>query len=155
MDISSRPVILVSMPWAPPTEPSLGLAVLRSCLLRRGYCVEVFHASTHFLRWVSLETSLFAAECWGLNEFVFTKAIDEQADEVQLRALVSRAESYVGSGRHPRYQSVSAICDLFLTLREQIAPDFLRECTDYILAKEPILVGFTCMFDQTIASAAL
>jgi len=155
MDVHSRPVVLVSMPWAPASEPSHGLAILRSCLLRAGHSAEVFHANSHFLRWVSFETSQFVADCWGLNEFVFTKVLDDEMDEAQLRALVSEAGVRASARGHVKYQSVAALCDLFLTLRQNIVPDFLDACAEHILCKNPMLVGFTCMFDQTIASAAL
>ncbi len=155
MSVDSRPILLVSMPWAPPTEPSLGLGILRSCLLRNGYETRLFHAHAHFLRWVSLNTNLFVADCWGLDEFVFTKVLDEELDDAQLQALVSRATAHADRGRDERFRSVPAFCDLFLTLREKIVPDFLNACARDILSNDPILVGFTCMFDQTIASAAL
>lgn len=41
------------------------------------------------------------------------------------------------------------------TLRENVVPAWMRACAREIASSDATLVGFTCMFDQTIASLAL
>src|SRR5260370_4301476 len=151
----TRPVVLVSMPWAPVGEPSLGLALLKSSLERKGFSATVVHASAHLLRWVSVETHFFVSECWGLNEFVFTKLLDPGLGDAQLQSIVDGVAIHSRNHRHPRYQTPAALGDVFLTLREEVIPGFLDGMADLVLSHRPGLVGFTCMFDQSISSAAL
>jgi len=150
-------VVLVSMPWHPPAEPSLGLGILKSCLTRAGVTSWVHHASSALLGYLTLDTHIFLARCLGINEFLFTANLDPVVDDDQLKELVHQvtANLVAGGPQHPRYRSVPEICDLILTLREEVIPAFLKRTAEQVLARKPDLVGLTCMFDQTIASAAL
>lgn len=158
---ASRPanasVVLVSMPWHPPAEPSLGLAILKSCLTRAGFMSWVHHASSALLEFLTVDTHIFLARCLGINEFLFTANLDPVMDDDQLKELVHQATANLVAGgpQHPRYRSVPAICDLVLTLREEVIPAFLQRTAERVLARKPDLVGLTCMFDQTVASVAL
>jgi ribosomal peptide maturation radical SAM protein 1 len=149
------PIVLVSLPWAPPTEPSLGLAILKSSLAAAGIKSRVYHASTALLEWITYETHSLVASFWGCNEFVFTAGLDPIPDDAQLAALWTQAEVQAVGSRHLQYSSPEKICDLLLTLRDDVMPKFLSQTADRILAWEPRLVGLTCMFDQTVASVAL
>lgn len=153
---AARPsVVLVSMPWAPAAEPSLGLAILKASLQQNGISARVLHAAPMLLRWVSIDTYEFLADCWGVSEFLFTALLDPECDEGQLARLIERSEHYVSAGRHQRYPGVKPMCELFLKLRHEIMPQLLIECAERILESSPTLVGFTCMFDQTLASVVL
>ena len=83
-----KDIVLVNMPWAPPTEPSLGLGILKSCLELEGFKVKVLHTSPKLLKWITIETYAFIAECWGIDEFLFTALLDPDCDDKQLNALV-------------------------------------------------------------------
>ncbi|MDP4199999.1 MAG: RiPP maturation radical SAM C-methyltransferase [Bacteroidota bacterium] len=148
-------VVLVSMPWGPVSQPSLGLGVLKACLNQNGIRGKVFHASPRLLRWVSLATYEFLAGCWGINEFLFSGALDPECDEVQIKRLVEQAEKYVEEKRNIKYGTAEEMVDLFFGVRHEVVPAFLSLCAERILASSPAMVGFTCMFDQTIASIAL
>src|SRR6185312_13043418 len=155
MSYGTADVVIVSMPWAPPSEPSLAGAILKACLVREGISCRVLHAAPQMLRWTTIETYEFLADSWGLNEFLFTNELDPEFDEIQERRLWERARRYASARRHPRYSDPGSICQLFLTVRHSIVPQLLDDLAEAVLSCSPKLVGFTCLFDQTMASAAL
>ncbi len=145
------------MPWPTVTEPSLGLGILKAQLTREGIKARVFHAYVDLLRHVTFETYAFVSSCWGLNEFVFTKGLDAAPDEKQLECLGDECIERIRANQksHSKYRDARSLADLFLRLRDEIIPAYLAECADHIAAQNPTMVGFTCMFDQSIASVAL
>lgn len=150
-----KDIVLISMPWAPPHEPSLGLAILKAGLKKNGYNVKVLHTAPKLLKWITMETYGFLAGCWGIDEFLFTSTLDPICDEKQLNRLVDRSQYYLEANALSKCQSVEDYCNLFFDVRHRIIPEFLNECLNEIIQLNPSLVGFTCMFDQTISSVAL
>lgn len=148
-------VLLVSMPWAPAHEPSLGLAILKACLTRGGVSARVIHTAPFLLGWITRETYQFLADCWAINEFLFTKELDSSFDSAQQERLHERIEHYAAIGLHKRYNTVESLWELVTRIRDEVIPVFLNECVEQILACSPRLVGFTCLFDQTMASLAV
>lgn len=150
-------VVLVAMPWPTVSEPSLGLGILKSQLRNERIRSRVFHAYIDLLRYVSFETYAFVSSCWGLNEFVFTRELDRSLDAEQIDCLTEECASRVRAKQrlHSKYNDVRSLVSLFLRLREEIVPAYLSDCADTVAREQPTLVGFTCMFDQTIASVAL
>jgi ribosomal peptide maturation radical SAM protein 1 len=149
-------VALVSMPWAPPLEPCLGLGILKSCLTRAGISSRVFHFAGDLLRWLKHDTYQYMADSWGLNDFVFTAALDPVFGERQREAVVNRVLKYFKDGRrYDAYPSPESVLDLFMYVRHQIVREFLENAADRIVLFKPKIVGFTCLFDQTMASLAL
>lgn len=148
-------VALVSMPWAPPTEPCLGLGILKACLQAKGIAARVFHMAPELLRWCTLETYAFLADLWGLDDFLFTGLIDDVIDDRQRETLQRRVEIYARLSRHSRYVDAESILGVVRTLRDRIVPDFIDDTVRRVLAVRPKLVGLTCLFDQTMASVAL
>jgi len=151
-------VALVSMPWAPPIEPCLGLAILKSCLARAGITARVFHFGPDLLRWITHDTYQFVADSWGLNEFVFGAPLDDSLSDGQKAMVVQRVLASRNSGTaafNARYDTPESMLDLYMTLRCKVMPEFLDDAAARILDSGARLIGFTCMFDQTIASVAL
>jgi ribosomal peptide maturation radical SAM protein 1 len=151
------PVALVSMPWGPVTEPSLGLALLKSTLQQKGIASRVLHFAPRFLHWITLETYEMIARSWGINEFIFTGLLDAAFDATQQDALLAYAERHVTTQQypHPHYKTMRDVYELVMNLRANLAPAFVDECVNRIMSCSPKLVGFTCMFDQTLASIAV
>jgi ribosomal peptide maturation radical SAM protein 1 len=54
-----------------------------------------------------------------------------------------------------RFGGVDGVAEQILRIRDDVVPRWLDENADEIAASSATLVGFTCMFDQTIASLAL
>ncbi len=151
-------VALVSMPWAPFTEPSLALGILKAELAGAGIASRVFHSNLGLLRHVTGSAYQQISMYWALNEFTFTGVIDPKLSSTQMQCLVERCvgstdESDLQTG-HP-FRSATDLGRALLDMRHGCVPLYLAECAEEVLAYEPTMVGFTCMFDQTIASAAL
>lgn len=154
--VPSCDIALVSMPWAPPIEPCLGLSILKSCLTRAEISARVFHFGTDLLRWLRHDTYQYLADSWGLNEFLFTADLDPALGERQQAAVVKRVLTYWKAGhRYDAYPSAESVFDLFMIVRHEIVPQFLQEAADRTLRSNAKMVGFTCLFDQTMASLAL
>lgn len=153
-DISPR-VVLVSLPWATYAEPSLGLAILKATLREQGIFCRVLHENLGLLRHLTSETYAMMATFWGLNEFVFTGNLDRSFDEPQAACLVERCILHASNAQQARYATMETLVELCMRLRDEVIPNYLRECADRILDLRPTMVGFTCLFDQTLASIAL
>ncbi|MFE2151521.1 RiPP maturation radical SAM C-methyltransferase [Streptomyces lavendulae] len=157
-ETASCDIALVSMPWAPPNEPCLGLSILKACLTRADLSARVFHFATDLLRWLKYDTYQFLSDWWGLNEFLFTGTLDPSLGEKQKAAVVQRILTYWKAGdgyQHDAYPTPDSILDLFMSVRHEVIPQFLDEAADRILLSGARIVGFTCLFDQTMASLAL
>ncbi|WP_390914056.1 RiPP maturation radical SAM C-methyltransferase [Pseudosulfitobacter sp. SM2401] len=139
-------IALVSMPFASPQRPSIGLGILKSALARQDISARVFHAD---LWWADIASLPLVATVGNLRveammaEWVFSRAAfpDFEPDEDEYYKLVRLADSP--------------------TFREDI--DFLRdrsaEFVDMtaraLLAHGPKVIGCTSMFQQNTASLAL
>jgi ribosomal peptide maturation radical SAM protein 1 len=151
--------VFVNMPWAPPSEPSIALGILKECLARKNIRCKIVHAAPKLLKWLSYETYSRIADISGVNEFLFTAPIDAACDERQLSTLVELLNRQIFENNYTnsysKYPSLESLTGLIMLLRDEIIPVYLEECARTILSYSPSLVGFSCMFDQTMASVAL
>ena len=148
-------VALVSMPWAPPTEPCLGLSILKQCLQNEEIGARVFHLAPMLLRWCTIETYAFLADRWAFNDFLFTHIIDVGIDKGQEQALRDQAALYAEASHDGRYADTESMLNLAWNMRNRIVPEFIEYSMQRIVRSRPKLIGLSCLFDQTIASAAL
>ena len=148
-------IALVSMPWAPVAEPSLALGILKSQLTREGIDSRVFHSNLGLLRYLAGPAYQQVSACWGLNDFTFSALLDEKCSPQQIERLMERCVAQTEAEDGLPFETPGELGDALIEMRHRIVPQYLVECADEILAYEPTMVGFTCMFDQTIASAAL
>ncbi|MFN8096947.1 MAG: RiPP maturation radical SAM C-methyltransferase [Dermatophilaceae bacterium] len=149
-------VLLASMPWAALGEPSLGLAILKTCLLQAGVPARVRHFNVFLLRRLRASTYVGLANAYALNDFVFTGDLDSGVSDAQRRIARARLAELrdVGVLRLPGEdldEQVSALIDA----RATIFTEWMAACASWTAAYQPTLVGLTCLFDQTIASVAL
>lgn len=148
---------LVSMPWTTLTEPSLGLAILKSALEKEGFKSQVHHLNLYLLRYVSFATYDTIAQSFALNDFLFTGQLEKRVSERQMSLLrricaeIMEKHSKAAS----KYKTTEDFVKTVLYIRRNIIPEYLHWCVGQILKDSPKLVGFTCMFDQTMASVAL
>lgn len=150
-------VALVSLPWAPLTEPSLALGILKAELARAGLTARVFHLNLGMLRHVTGAAYHQVAACWGLNEFTFSGVLDRDLAPAQLACMRERcfANTDTFDLDMGPFKTADDLGRALIEMRHRAVPEYLAECAEEVLAYEPTMVGFTCMFDQTIASAAL
>jgi ribosomal peptide maturation radical SAM protein 1 len=150
-------VLLVSPPWTTLGEPSLGLAILKSTLEEQGVACRVLHLNlfaTEFLR----QGSYWAlARVFALNDFLFSGVLDATVTTAQLRILRQKCQELVADGSIDpnRFGGLDGVAEQLLKLRSETIPAWIDKHARRMLAWQPTLIGFTCMFDQTIASVAI
>lgn len=151
-------VLLLSMPWTAITEPSLGLAILKAQLNSENIACTVSHLNLFLLKYMRASTYLGITNMYALNEFFFTRVFEETLAPAQLSELSMRVDDllvYKHFGPDERYNTREAVAELYLKIRNEVVPQFLEDCLAVVAKSNATMVGFTCMFDQTIASLAL
>ncbi len=143
------------MPWAPISEPALGLAILKAKAAAEGIEARVFHFGPALLRYLTAAAYQQVGDCWSINEFTFSGLLDDGFTADQADALLEQCHASVGARSHMPFPKARDLGHAAIQMRQEIVPQFLAECAEELIAYEPTLVGFTCMFDQTIASLAL
>ncbi|MCP3851800.1 MAG: RiPP maturation radical SAM protein 1 [Gammaproteobacteria bacterium] len=150
-------VILVSMPWAPVTEPSLALATLAGELNNFGISTHALHLNLGLLKYLRFSSYKRIADLYALNDMLFTATFHSNIDSRQKKELTLLAENLLKYDWRWKtdFNTVVELVDYFLYIRNKIIPLYLEDCAKRITQLSPTLVGFTCLFDQTIASVAL
>jgi ribosomal peptide maturation radical SAM protein 1 len=143
------------MPWAALGEPSLGLGVLKACLERAGVAVRVRHLNLFLLRYLRASTYVGLANAYALNDFVFTHDLDPNVSGMQYRLLRARLPELAEIGILTLAEDADEAVGILIEARRTIFSRWLDECVEFVVAENPTLVGFTCLFDQTISSIAL
>ncbi|KUJ68057.1 radical SAM protein [Streptomyces albus subsp. albus] len=146
-------VLLVNMPWSPVDLPSLALGILKRGVNERvpGASAEVLHANLEFTDWITARTRFSSADYeyyalssyfLGCGDWVFSSALyddplwreAEFEDAMKGKLSASRLEK---SRRLHR-----------------LAPEFVGEIAERIVAHRPDVVGFTSTFQQNTAALA-
>jgi ribosomal peptide maturation radical SAM protein 1 len=150
---SSQRVALVSMPWAPILEPSLGLGIVSSCLDENGISNKVFHFNLELLKYVKYTTYQSIAEIFGANESIFMEGLNGQLGPGDLALIASLSRTYHGVWKDAR--TPDDIYNLLVSIRSVASGEYLDLCLATLQEYRPSIVGFTCMFDQIGPSLAL
>lgn len=154
--VSQEPrALLLSMPWAAIGEPSLGLGVLKACLEQAGIPTRVRHLNLFLLKYLRASTYVGLANAYALNDFVFTYDLDPNVSGVQYRLIRERLMELAEIGILSLSEDGDEAVDILMEARRNIFDRWLDECTEFIVRENPTLIGFTCLFDQTISSIAL
>ncbi len=144
------------MPWAPYQEPSLGLSILSSELNKAGIENRTKHFSVFLLKYIKASTYSSLADIQGINEFLFTSVFEKDISVDQIQVLDRTFKLLLKENKGISQIDTSALYfDFILKIRNEVIPKFLQDCLNWILENNYTLIGFTCMFDQTIASLAL
>lgn len=149
--MDSPRVLLLSMPWAQLTLPSIQIGTITPILRRAGADVEPRFLYLEFMDFLSsrgvsvAEYDQLSERSWltGFGDWLFrlpplAEGIDAK-DEAYLEALRRNAPEFVASG---------------LRIREHI-PAFIDACCARITRSAPDVVAFTTTFSQNLASLLL
>ena len=150
-------VLLVSMPWTTLTEPSLGLAMLKAVLARRGVAARVMHLNLFLLEHLKAKTYEALSVVYVLNDFLFGHVLDPEITPTQSRWLRRKVDDVLQDKilDARQFSGPDGLTETLIRLRQEIIPAWLAGWAEEIAAHPASMVGFTCMFDQTIASLAL
>lgn len=153
MKVQSRSdffVALVSMPWATTTRPSLSLSLLSALASSRGYRCDVLYPNIFLSAMMGCNGYEYFANTpalFGVAEHLFAVDIfgaDALSSGPYLAEAAARSET-----------SSLALEDALPGLRDRLIPDLLSAYTEDILRRKPDVVGFSCTFNQVMASVAL
>jgi ribosomal peptide maturation radical SAM protein 1 len=146
-----KPVALISMPTLSARFPSFQLALLKPTLERAGIPVQTFSLFMYFGTQVGWRVNETLADVYPsmVGEWIWTKAAfgdfakDEEYYEIyrgNLEAICARA---------------GCSFDDLRRLREHAAPAFIDWCLTSVDWNRFGLIGFSVVFQQTLASVAL
>ena len=151
-------VLLVSMPFGPLLQPSIGLSLLKSSLISLDITTQIRYFSLQFADCIG--SSLYAHLASGypsvtdlVGEWLFARALFG-ADKIDDDAYIED----VLHGRSSDHSINKPLEEDFIqhvfNARDQVEP-FLDACVEQVIAAQPKLVGFTSIFQQQVASLAL
>jgi ribosomal peptide maturation radical SAM protein 1 len=152
-------VLLVSMPFGPLFQPSLGLSLLKGQLATTGTAVaNVLYFTLRFAERIGTEFYVKIADGYPatfdmVGEWLFSHALFGKS-KVEVDGYLKD----VLLGASPAHRLPEAPDETFistvLAAREQVE-DFLDDCLKDVLEHAPAMVGFTSVFQQHVASLAL
>ena len=145
--------VLVNMPNAEVTRPSLALGILKSVLEAAGHSALVVPGNLRFFEAVGpgeYNRIVQTAPPDMIGEWVFAEAAfpDHPIDDQAFFSLVRRRDARLGSLPPGELES------RFRALRDAV-PAYLAALVSEVLASNPTAVGCTSMFQQRCASLAL
>ncbi len=148
-----KPVALISMPTLSARFPSFQLALLKPTLERAGIPAQVFSLFMYFGTRIGWKINEAIADVWPsmVGEWIWTKAAF--GDEIEARDKdYFRVYDWI----------FKAICRQagcttrrFQKIRDQDAPEFIDFCVESVDWNRFGLIGFSVVFQQTLASVAL
>ena len=146
-----KPVALISMPTLSARFPSFQLALLKPTLEREGIPVQTFSLFMYFGSYVGWPINEALADVYPcmVGEWIWTKAAFGD---------FAKNEEYFDIYRH-NLESIcrQAGCTLadLTAIRENAAPAFIDFCRDSVDWSRFGVIGFSVVFQQTLASVAL
>ena len=154
-------VVFACMPFWDVFAPSIGLSILKSVLNEQGNSSEILYFTLDFAKIIDPRWHTFI----GLNtsnvdqvgEWIFSGALFEQSDEDARRYVddILQGGNSLHRPMHDKKASYNKqIVERLLEIRSRV-PDFLDQCVEGVLKRNPRIVGFTSTFQQHIPSLAL
>lgn len=158
-------VLLVTMPFGPLIVPSIGLSLLKAALASQGVSTQIRYFTFRFAELIGISSYAHIADDTAttdlVGEWIFSGALHEDQagqaeshtaayiEEVLRKKSPLRALNSDGAQLMPESH-----IEEILSARDQVE-SFLDECLDYVLARQPKVVGFTSTFHQNVAALAL
>ncbi|HEY0768787.1 MAG TPA: RiPP maturation radical SAM C-methyltransferase [Sphingobacteriaceae bacterium] len=154
-------VLLISMPFSP-TQPSIGLGILKAGLAKNNVSAKILYYTLSFAKLIGAQlynriASGYPATVDQVGEWLFSKALFPDVDNT---------DEYIQSvvmGQDPAHQSTNPAVpkDVPESFIQQIlhvrslVDEFLYNCLEDVSHYRPKIVGFTSTFQQHVASLAL
>jgi ribosomal peptide maturation radical SAM protein 1 len=148
------------MPFQSLGGPSLGSSLLSAGLKSMGITARVLYPGLWLARRIGLQSYLRLSELWlhsdyhQIGEWIFSQALFEPSEDARQRYLEKVLRNPPRCHRHLGDPVPEEFIESVDRSREWIE-DFLDECLEEVLSHRPSIVGFSCMFQQQLASLAL
>lgn len=154
-------VLLVSMPFGPLFQPSIGLGLLKAGLALHNISAKIRYFTLKFAERIG--TTFYMEIANGkpmtqdlVGEWLFSHAlfdVDDQAVERYVNDVLRGKTSAHDKQPLSNYDA-EAFIQSILQVRSQIEP-FLEECLQVVLQDRPPIVAFTSIFQQQLAALSL
>jgi ribosomal peptide maturation radical SAM protein 1 len=141
--------LLISMPFGTTTQPSIGLGLMKGALLRDGLPCDVRYLNLDFAARIGVGDYTRVANTipgYAIGDWIFAPELFGERTPPTSQFL----EMWRAAGR-PAFPDDEP---RLFAIREETAP-FLDECMAKVPWDDYALVGFTTLFQQTVASLAL
>jgi ribosomal peptide maturation radical SAM protein 1 len=150
--VTRRPhVVLVSMPWASASRPSLANGLLTAMARRAGFSCESRSLHVDFSTRIGADLfEAMAVEMGSVGEHLFAVDLFGRT-KLRSNAFLERSAGRTNGG----ISRIDVPYDALVTFRDAVVPEFLDECVADVLDRDPEVVGFTCLFNQVLPSLAL
>jgi ribosomal peptide maturation radical SAM protein 1 len=141
-------VLLCSAPVMSVVRPSVALGLLQAGLRDRGFAVRCLYLNLMFADIVGIDVNEnLAVEMPNhllIGDWLFARCLERIPRRPEVQTHRQELERY--------YQArMSDVLDI----RDRVAPAFVAEAAGRIMQRRPRIVGFTTMFEQTVASLAI
>ena len=155
-------VLLVSMPWASVNSPSLALGILKQEISGLDDIeVRTIYANIDYMDWMSVRSpfrsgenihlfshrdyAYFSVNTYfrGLGDWIFSSALHGVPSW-----RIPEFREQLSVGMEPRMIALTEAL-------HKLAPAFVAELADRLVALNPDVIGFTSTFQQNVASLAL
>ena len=147
------PVALVSMPFVSPFHPSLQLGLLKAIALQQGFPAATFHLHLALAKLLGLSAYSAIGQMRGklLGDWLFSlEAFGDQAPDPDNRFLDDFAD-----GIDPILAAAELSRQKLIEVRTRVVPAYLDGLMTSVPWHRFRVVGFTCTFQQSVASFAL
>lgn len=142
-------IVLCSAPVMSVLRPSPGLGILHAAVAGRGHSVETLHLNLVFADRIGIDLNELLAERAPahllIGDLIFADSAGSHVPESVARRYRMEVEALL------ERRDMAGV----LELQGEVAADFVRSAAGRILERRPRLVGFSTMFQQTMASLAI
>jgi ribosomal peptide maturation radical SAM protein 1 len=151
---SAWPLVLVSMPFMAINKPSIQLGLLKAIVSGHGFPVRTLHANLDFAARIGKDAYHGLSDHRGrmLGDWLFSAAAFGAAapdpDGELLGILTGRDTAHLGD-------DPDAVCDLLHRIRRDDVPAYLDTLVEDYSWADAQAVGFSCTYQQSVASFAL
>ncbi len=155
-------VILISMPFGPLVQPSLGLGLLKGGLVPLGISTRILFFTLRFAQLVG--PALYRQIANGepasydlVGEWLFAESLfgSDSLDAEGYIEDVLRGRSPAHRGLHSgKKPAPESFIENLLAMRTKVE-GFLSSCLEEVLSYRPKIVGFTSVFQQHVAALSL
>ncbi len=157
--MTSDQVILVTAPVLSVLRPGLGVSTLKAELEREGISTGVEYLNLDFADRIGVELNEFLAYVVPnrdlVGEWIFSSMIREACDQAQEAWYLRRLEHDIHHSQQLGDPLMGELqFDRILDLRE-VARDFVEQWARRLAVRKPKILGFSTMFQQTVASLAV
>ena len=146
-----KPVALVSMPTLSAQFPSFQLALLKPTLERHGFSAQPFSLFMYFGQHIGWRVNEALAKVWGsmVGEWIWSRAAFGEFGDDQAYFREYAADFKVVC------DEAGCTLEELVEIRDRATASFLDFCVESVDWSRFGVIGFTVVFQQTLASIAL